>query len=94
MIDDTLLLVRYVWLSFSPILIAMSLAILALVQWRGLSRFSILILLVVAGLLTVQFFVRPVEPHYAVTFKVLTDMTIWILVLAAIFGGRSKSVPT
>jgi len=77
-------------MSFSPILIALSLTILAFVRRRSLSGLSLLILIVITGLLTVKFFVRPSEARYAVTFKVLTDMIIWILLLAAIFGGRRK----
>jgi hypothetical protein len=93
MIDDALLLLGYVLVTFLPLVFAIAAAVLAITRWRRHPKVSLLTL-IAASFLAAEYFIgrgMAVDWMDAQYSRAIADLVVWTLVLIAIFGWRNRS---
>lgn len=92
MIDDSLLLFKYVFFNYSSLIVGVIGAALALTRWRRHPRVS-LVILSAAMILIVQVLVTNVRGASSFSreyFRAFADPLVWVLFMAAGLGWRNR----
>lgn len=88
MIDDAILLIRYVLFSYSSLAAAAIAAAIAIARWKKHPPVSVAILAAAITLCLTFFATRIASPELSQTVVRLGDLVAWALLLGASVGWR------